>query len=82
MLRELASILRYIVSSFPAVTSGPLHYRYLGKEEITGLKYKFWGKYSYLLKQKLGYNDGLITSHHVSIPNPDVTIYTDASLTG
>ena len=28
-----------IVASFPAITYGPLHYRHLERENITGLKY-------------------------------------------
>ena len=46
-------------------------------------------KLDYLLKQKLRYNGGewWINNidnpcHHINIPNPDITVYTDASLTG
>ena len=38
-LRELARILGNIVASFPALTYGPLHYRHLEREKITGLKH-------------------------------------------
>ena len=38
-LRKLARILGNIVASFPAVSYGPLHYRCLEKEKVTGLKY-------------------------------------------
>ena len=38
-LRELARILGNIVASFPAVAYGPLFYRHLEREKITGLKY-------------------------------------------
>ena len=37
--RELARIFGNIVASFPAVTFGSLHYRYLERDEISGLKY-------------------------------------------
>ena len=45
------------------------------------------GKLDYLLEQKLRYNGGLIayinnSCHHINIPNPDITMYTDAILTG
>ena len=53
-LRELARILGNIVASFPSVTYGPLHYRYLEREKITGLKYhksNFKGKLNYMVKQ-------------------------------
>ena len=35
-LRELARIFGNIVANFPAVTYGPLHYRHLEREKITG----------------------------------------------
>ena len=38
-LRELARILGNTVTSFPAVTYGPLHYRHLQREKITGLQF-------------------------------------------
>ena len=38
-LRKLARILGNIVASFPAVSYGPLHYRCLEREKVTGLKY-------------------------------------------
>ena len=39
-LRELARISGNTVASFPAVTFGPFHYRYLEKDKIRGLKYR------------------------------------------
>ena len=62
-LRELARILGNIVASFPAVAYGPLFYKHLEREKITGLKYhkgNFEEKIDYLLKQKLRYNGRLI----------------------
>ena len=38
-LRKLVRILGNIVASFPAVSYGPLHYRCLEREKVTGLKY-------------------------------------------
>ena len=38
-IRELTRILGNIVASFAAVTFGPLHYRHLERDKISGLKY-------------------------------------------
>ena len=38
-LRKLAGILGNIVASFPPVSYGPLHYKCLEREKVTGLKY-------------------------------------------
>ena len=50
---------------------GPLHYRYVEKEKLTGSKSNqgnLSGKLDYLLKQKLRYNGGLIIlTIHVTI---------------
>ena len=88
-LRELARILGNIIASFPAVTYGPLHYRHLEREKITGLKYhrgNFEGKIRLSAKAKAEIqwwiNKIDNSCHHINIPNPDITIYTDASLTG
>ena len=88
-LRELARILGNIVASFPVVTYGPLHYRHLEREKITGLKYhkgNFEGKIRLSANAKaeiqwwINNIDNLC--HHINIPNPDITIYADASLAG
>ena len=88
-LRELARILENIVANFPVVTYGPLHYRHLEREKITGLKYhegNFEGKIRLSAKAKaeiqwwINNNDN--SCQHINIFNPDMTIYTDASLTG
>ena len=54
-LRELARILGNIVTSFPAVTYGPLHHRHVEREKIIGLKYhkgNFEGKIRLSAKAK------------------------------
>ena len=48
-MRELARILGKIVTSFPAVTFGPPHYRHLERDKISAFKYhkgNFEGKIS------------------------------------
>ena len=89
-MRELARILGKIVTSFPAVTFGPPHYRHLERDKISALKYhkgNFEGKISLSGKavSEIHYwiNNIDNSSHHIKyIPNPDITIHTYASLTG
>ena len=88
-LRKLARILGNIVASFPAVTYGTLHYRNLKREKITGLKHhkdNFEGKIRLSAKVKAEIqwwiNNIDNSCHHVNITNPDIILYTDASLTG
>ena len=52
-IRELARMLGNIVTSFPAVTFGPVHYIHLEKDKISGLKYhkgNFEGRISLSVK--------------------------------
>ena len=87
-LRELARILGNNVASFLAVTYGPLHYRHLETEKITGLKYhkgNFEGKIRLSAKAiaeiQWWINKIDNSCYHINIPNTNITIYTDASLT-
>ena len=41
-IREVAKVLGFIVSSFPGVAYGPLHYRYLEQDKTTALKTNKW----------------------------------------
>ena len=41
-IREVAKVLGLIVSSFPGVAYGPLHYRYLEQDKTTALKTSKW----------------------------------------
>ena len=66
-----------------------MQYRHLEREKITGLKYhkgSFEGKIRLSAKAKAEIQWWISNTnnscHHISIPNPDITIYTDASLTG
>ena len=63
--------------------------RQKGREKITGLKYhkgNFEGKIRLSVKAKVGMqwwiNNTDNSCHHISITNPDITLYTDESLTG
>ena len=85
-IREPARILGNVVTSFPAVTFGHLHYWHLERNKIRGLKYhkgNFEGKISVSSKTvseiHWWINSIDNSSHHVNnIPNPDITIHTDA----
>ena len=76
--------------SFPAVTFGPLHYRHLERDKISGLKHhkgNFEGKISLPAKAvseiHWWINNIDSSCHYIKfILNPDITIHTDASLTG
>ena len=88
-LRELARILGNIVASFPAVTFRPLHYRRLERNKIRCLKYQkgnLEGKISLCAKAvseiHWWINNIDNSCQHINILNPDITIHTDASLTG
>ena len=80
-LRDLARILGNIVTSFPAVTYGPLHYRHLEREKITRLQYhkgNFEGKVRLsaeaIAEIQWWINNIDNSCHHINIPNPDITI--------
>ena len=88
-IRKLARILKNIVASSPAVTYWPLHCRHLEREKITGLRYhkgNFDGKIWLSAKAKAEIpwwiNNIDNSYHHINIPNRDIAMSTDASLTG
>ena len=89
-IREVARILGNTVASFPAVTFEPLHYRHLERNKIRDLIYhkgNFEGKISLSAKSvsEMHWDINNIDNscHHINnIPNLDITIHTDASLTG
>ena len=63
--------------------------RHLKRDKITGLKYhkeNFEGKIRLSAKaiaELQWWGNNIVNScHHINITNPDITIYTDASLTG
>ena len=89
-IRKLARILGNIVTTFLPVTFGPLHYRHSQRYKIRGLKHhkgNFEGKISLSSKAefKIHWQINNIDNscHHIkNISNPDITIHTDANLTG
>ena len=87
-LRTRASVIGKFVASFPAVPFGPF-YRNLQKQKILGLKLhndKFDANITLKVesKKKIFWwiNNVFELFAPLNIPDPDITIYTDASLTG
>ena len=88
-LRTLASVIGNFVASFPAVPLGPFFYRNLEKQKILGLKLHN-GKFDANItlnveskKENYWWKNNIIKSFAPpNIPDPDITTYTDASLTG
>ena len=88
-LRELAAYIGTLVSSFPAVQFGPLHYRHLERVKDFGLK-RNGGNFDKKVslnenakKEISWWNSSLDTAYHkIFHESPDVIIHTDASLLG
>ena len=88
-LWTLASAIGNFVASFPAVPLGPFFYRNLEKQKILGLKLhngKFDTNITLTVESKkeiYWWKNNIFESFaHLNIPDPDIAIYTDASLTG
>ena len=88
-LRKVAKIIGNIVASFPAVTYGRLHYRHLERDKIQGLKFykgdfekEIVLSHNAICDIKWWINNIDNSCHKIQNPNPDITIHTDASLTG
>ena len=88
-LRTPASVIGNFVVSFRAVPLGPFFYRNLEKQKTLGLKLHN-GKFDTNInlnveskKEIYWWKNNLFESFaHLNIPEPDITIYTDTSLTG
>ena len=88
-IRKLASLIGNIVASFPAVMYGPLYYRHLETDKAISLK-KAKGDFdqhaSLTEESKIELEWWIHNIPHtfknIVIPNVDITIHTDASLTG
>ena len=87
-LQALASVFASFVASFPAVPLGPFFNRNLEKQKIIGLKLhndKFEVNITLNVEFKKAiywWKNNIFESFAPNIPDPDITIYTDASLTG
>jgi len=88
-IRKLSSLIGNIVASFPGVEFGPLYYRNLENDKIFALKtHKFdfdkLTKLSYKSTNELHWwiNNIDESFSNISKPDPDLIVYTDASLTG
>ena len=88
-IREVASVIGKLVSSFPGVPYGPLFYRKLECEKILALKYNK-GNYDAFMTVSGNMKSDLVWWSHnidtqyspVSHGNPDIEISADASLEG
>lgn len=88
-IRNVASYIGLIVSTFPAVLYGPVYYRCLEKEKIIALS-KVKGNFDapmslneIALKEVRWWRDNVRdASKPIKLPMVTVTIYTDASLDG
>ena len=88
-IRSLAKVIGNLVASFPAVKYGKLHYRNLENEKIASLKAAHQNFNGPALLSKASYIElawwvanVYDTFNNVVTQNPDVTIFTDASLLG
>ena len=88
-IRELARVVGKIVSSFPGVMYGPLHYRFLERDKILALKTTCWNfdkhkSLSVEAKSELSWwiNNIVEAQNILSRNAPTVTLTTDASKLG
>lgn len=88
-IRMLASVIGNFVASFPAVPLGPFFYRKLEQQKIDGLKFNKGNfdaniKLNEKSKEEIcWWKNNIFQSYaRIDIPNPDITIYTDASHIG
>ena len=86
-IREVASTLGLLISHFPAAKLGPLHFRSLDKTEALRLNkgnFDAFMQLSELLRNDLQWCKNSARSLHnpLSLPQPEVTLYTDASKQG
>ena len=88
-IRDLAKVIGLIVSSFPAVKFGPLHYRHLEKDKCRALK-DSRGNFDQVMeiseagKKELAWWIKNITDafNDVNCKDPDIVVHSDASLQG
>ena len=88
-LRTLASVIGNFVASFPSASLGPFFYRNLEKQKMLGLKLHYDKMDTNITlnveskKEIYSWKNNIFKNFaHLNIPDPDITIYTDASLTG
>lgn len=86
-IRKVAGLIGLLVSSFPAVPLGPLHYRYLDNDKKRALKENCgdWEKVMVLSNESLGeikwWQENIKQVFSPIIrPDPNIVIYSDASL--
>ena len=89
-IRELASVIGSVISLFPAIPFGKLHYRALEKDKTNALK-KFAGNFDKQISQ-ISYKASMELHWwlkeipkpctNIHLPKVDFVIHTDASQTG
>ena len=85
-ITEVASTLGLLISNFPAAKLGPLHFRSLDMDKTAALRlnkgnFDAFMQLSELLRNDLQWWKNSARSLHnpISFPQPEVTLYTDAS---
>ena len=87
-IRDVCRVIGLLVSSFPGVMFGPLHYRALEKDKVQALKLSGGNFDSYMMLSQSAIEElqwwiaSLPTAYEVTHGTPDVVINTDASLSG
>ena len=88
-IREVASFIGTLVSSFPGVEFGPLHYRHIEADKELNLKLNKGNFDSHMtlshdsLKDVCWWSSNIQTAtRKILHSSPDVVVYTDASQTG
>ena len=88
-IREVASTLGLLISNFPAAQLGPLHFRSLDMDKTEALRLNKGNFDAFMQLSELSRNDlqwwvNSARSLHnpISLPQPEITLYTDASKGG
>ena len=88
-VREVASVIGLLVSAFPAVQFGPLYYRHLERDKSEAVKQnkgnfdKQMTLSSSALQELEWWEQNISHSNKlICHTQPDITIYTDASMSG
>jgi len=88
-VREVASTLGLLISNFPAAKLGPVHFRSLDMDKTEALRlnkgnFDAFMQLSELSRSDLQWwiNSARSLHNPISLPQPEVTLYTDASIEG
>ena len=88
-IREVASTLGLLISNFPAAQLGPLHFRSLDMDKTEALRlnkgnFDAFMQLSELSRSDLQWwvNSARSLHNPITLPQPEITLYTDASKEG